>query len=270
MELKKATKKSIKLRLGLSGASGFGKTYSALLLASGMTTWEKIAVIDTENDSASLYSDLGGFNTLALSPPYSPERYIEAIKTCEKAGMEVIIIDSITHEWNGAGGCLEIQESLGGRYQDWLRITPRHRAFTDSILHSKCHTITTTRRKQDYDMVKNDKGRIEVQKVGTKEETREGFEYELTVNFELINDKHLAKVSKDRTGLFAGKPEFKITPETGKKILEWCNSGEKQELTNKQLETILSRIKAGEPELKEKVRDNFTLTEIQLKQIQEA
>lgn len=226
MQLQKATRKQVKLRLGLSGASGFGKTYSALLLASGITSWDKIAVIDTENDSASLYSHLGEFSTISLTAPYSPERYIHAIKMCEKAGIEVIIIDSITHEWNGSGGCLEEYEKLGGRYQDWAKITPRHRAFIDAILQSSCHVITTVRRKQDYDMVKNDKGRLEVQKAGTKEETREGFEYELTLNLELINDKHLAKASKDRTGLFMGKPEFVISSETGKQILYWCNSGE--------------------------------------------
>ena len=95
MQLQKTQRHNVKLRLGISGASGFGKTYSALQLAYGMTQdWSKIAVIDTENASASLYSDLGNFNVLNINPPYSPERYIEAIKMCEKANMEVIIIDS--------------------------------------------------------------------------------------------------------------------------------------------------------------------------------
>ncbi len=226
LQLKKAVRKQVKLRLGMSGASGFGKTYSALLLAYGITQdWEKIAVIDTENESASLYANLGGYYTVPLSAPFSPERYIEAIKACEDAGIEVIIIDSISHEWDGKGGCLEILESLGGQFRDWAKVTPRHNAFVQSILQSKCHVITTVRRKQDYDMVKNDKGRIEPVKVGLKEVTREGFEYELTVNFELINDKHLVKASKDRTGLFTGNPEFVITEETGKLIKNWCETG---------------------------------------------
>lgn len=228
MELRKAIKKQVKLRLGMSGASGFGKTYSALLLAHGMVSdWSKIVVIDTENESASLYADLGDYNVLPLSAPYSPERYIEAIKTCENAGMELIIIDSITHEWDGKGGCLEIVEQLGGQFRDWAKVTPRHQAFIQAILQSKCHVITTVRRKQDYDMIKNDKGKMEPVKVGLKEITREGFEYELTINFEFINDKHLVKASKDRTQLFSNYPEFVITEKTGNKILEWCNSGEK-------------------------------------------
>ena len=226
MELRKARKERVKLRLGLSGASGFGKTYSALLLAHGMTgDWSKIAVIDTENRSASLYADLGEYNVIELSEPFSPERYIEAVEACEKAGMEVIIVDSITHEWDGKGGCLEIVDKLGGKYQDWARVTPRHNAFVQKLLQSPAHVITTVRRKQDYDMAKDDKGKVTVTKVGTREVTREGFEYELTLSFEFLNDRHLVKASKDRTGLFMDRPEFIITRETGKRILDWCNSG---------------------------------------------
>ena len=225
MELKKAVKKQVKLRLGMSGASGFGKTYSALLLSYGITNdWGKIAVIDSENKSASLYADLGEFQVLEISAPFDPEKYISAIKYCEDAGMEVIIIDSITHEWDGEGGCLEIHSKLGGKYQDWAKVTPRHQKFINSILQSKSHVITTVRRKQDYEM-SSEGGKTKVTKVGTKEVTREGFEYELTCNFEFINDKHMVNASKDRTRLFMGKPEFIITTETGKKIIEWCNSG---------------------------------------------
>lgn len=226
MQLRQSERKQVKLRLGLSGASGFGKTKSALLLAYGMTNdWNKIAVIDTENSSASLYSDLGNYQVLDLSAPYSPERYIKAIELCEKSGISVVIIDSVSHEWNGTGGCLDIHEKLGGRFQDWANVTPRHQAFIDKILHSSCHIITTTRRKIDYSLDVGSNGKTQVVKHGTKEITRDGFEYELTINFELVNDNHLAKASKDRTGLFMNKPEFVITPETGKLLLNWCNSG---------------------------------------------
>lgn len=226
MQLKQSQRQQVRLRLGLSGASGFGKTYSALQLAYGMTQdWSKIAVIDTENSSASLYSDLGNYNVLDLQAPYSPERYIQAIELCENSGIEVIIIDSITHEWNGTGGCLDIHEKLGGRFQDWANVTPRHQAFINKILQSTCHVITTTRRKIDYSLDVASNGKTQVVKHGTKEITRDGFEYELTINFELVNENHLAKASKDRTGLFMNQPEFIITSETGKMILNWCNSG---------------------------------------------
>src|SRR5574343_50156 len=111
--LQKAKRQQVKLRLNLSAPSGAGKTYSALLMAKGLVgSWDKIAVIDTENGSASLYEHLGQFNTIDLQEPFSPERYIEAIDTCIKAGMECIILDSSSHEWSGPGGCLEINEKL--------------------------------------------------------------------------------------------------------------------------------------------------------------
>lgn len=226
MKLQKAERHQVKLRIGLSGPSGFGKTYSALLLAYGITNdWNKIAIIDTENKSASLYSHLGDFNVLSLEEPYSPERYLKAIKLCEESDVELIIIDSISQEWQGKGGCLEIHEQLGGRFNDWAKVTPRHNAFIDAIVQSKCHIITTTRRKVDYSLDQDSTGKTKVMKLGMKEITREGFEYELTVNFELLNDKHLVSASKDRTGLFMGKPEFIINSATGKKLINWCNQG---------------------------------------------
>jgi hypothetical protein len=226
MKLQKAERHQVKLRIGLSGPSGFGKTYSALLLAYGITNdWNKIAIIDTENKSASLYSHLGEFNVLSLEEPYSPERYLKAIKLCEESDIELIIIDSISQEWQGKGGCLEIHEQLGGTFQMWSKITPRHNAFIDAIVQSKCHIITTTRRKVDYSLDQDSNGKTKVMKLGMKEITREGFEYELTVNFELLNDKHLVSASKDRTGLFMGKPEFIINSATGRKLINWCCQG---------------------------------------------
>lgn len=226
MKLQIAQRQKIKLRIGLSGASGFGKTMSSILLAYGITNdYSKIAIIDTENGSASLYSHLGQYNVLTLDEPYNPERYIQAIEMCEKSKIEVIIIDSITQEWSGKGGCLEIHESLGGRFQDWSKVSPRHQAFIDKILNSYCHIITTVRRKIDYSLDSDMNGKNKVVKHGTKEITREGFEYELTVNFEIINDKHLAKASKDRTGLFMDKPEFVINSATGRKLMEWSSQG---------------------------------------------
>lgn len=236
MELRVAKKESVFLKIGISGPSGFGKTYSALLLAFGITNdWSKIAVIDTENESASLYSDLGQYLTLNLSAPYSPERYIEAIGLCERSGIECLIIDSISHEWEGKGGCLEAHEQLGGQFAHWAKITPRHRSFIDAILQAKMHVITTVRKKQDYDLVKNDKGKMEPVKVGLKEITREGFEYELTLNLEIINANHLAKASKDRTTLYDKLPEFVITSETGRDLIKWAKDGEDYALNLSQI-----------------------------------
>jgi len=226
--LRKATRKKAKIRLGLSAISGGGKTYSSLLIAKGMANGDlsKVAIIDTENGSGDLYANLGDYNVFTLEAPYEPERYIKAIKECENAGMEVIIIDSITHEWDGKGGILDISNSMAGNsYTNWAKLTPRHQSFIDAILQSKCHIITTVRRKQDYEMTTNSNGKLVPQKIGLKEVTREGFEYELTVNLEL-DTKHNASCSKDRTGLFADKPEFIPSEKTGKMLLDWCETGE--------------------------------------------
>lgn len=225
MILQKAERKQVKLRLNLSSPSGFGKTYGALLLAFGITgDWNKICVIDTENNSSSLYSHLGAFNVISLLPSFTPSRYIKAIRMAEEAGMEVLIIDSITHVWKGQGGLLEYQNSLGGRYQDWAKATPLYQQWLNTILQSPCHIITTCRKKQAYNII-TEGNKTKVEKAGLDDEIRDGYEYEMTIALDITNDQHIARASKDRTGLFMGKPEFVITPETGKQISDWCNQG---------------------------------------------
>ena len=225
MQLKRATRKQVKLRLNISAPSGAGKTYSALRMAKGLCgDWSKVAVIDTENGSASLYSNLGEFNVIDLTAPFTPEKYIQAIKTCEDAGMEVIILDSTSHEW----ACiLEENELLaqarfrGNTWSAWSVTTPRHDKFLNKVLQSTCHIITCTRSKMETVMGDDKK----VKKVGMKDQQREGWEYELTVSLNIERDTHLALPSKDRTNLFEGKNPFLITEETGEQIRDWCNSG---------------------------------------------
>ena len=242
MKLEQASRKRVKLRLNIASPSGFGKTFGALLIGYGITgNWLNIAVIDTENDSASLYSYLGEYKTLKLDPPYTPERYIRAIKTCEDAGIELIIIDSITHVWKGQGGLLEYQNALGGRYQDWAKATPLYQQWLNTILQSKCHIITTNRKKQGYNMI-TEGNKTKVEKAGLDDEIRDGYEYEMTVALEIINDKHMARASKDRTQLFVDKPEFVISIETGKAILDWCNQGIEPLSINEQIEANTDEI----------------------------
>lgn len=233
--IKDANKVAKKLRIGMSGPSGFGKTYSSLLLAYGICgDWSSICVIDTEKDSASLYSDLpkkigdtpeARFKTIPFRAPYSPKRYVEAIKFAEANGAKVIIVDSISHEWQGKGGCLEIHSKLGGRFQDWGEVTPMHNAFIDSILESGCHVICCVRSKQGYEMTSKQGGGIRVQKAGLAPITREGFEYEMDVAFNIINDQHLVELSKDRTEIFDKDEHFIITWETGKRLKDWASDG---------------------------------------------
>lgn len=224
MQIRKAQKAKSKLRIGMMGASGSGKTYSALLLASGMTDWTKVLVIDTENHSADLYDHLGDYSVITLDAPYSPERYVQAIQMGEESGFEVIIIDSISHVWEGTGGILEIVDKLGGRFQDWAKATPRYKKLVNAILRSKAHIITTSRTKTEYSVEKDDKNKTRVRKVGTKDVNREGFDYEMTISFS-IDINHLAEATKDRTSMFIDQPEFMISKETGKRLAEWASKG---------------------------------------------
>ena len=226
MELRKATRQKAKLRLGISGPSGSGKTYSALLLASGFAPWDKVALIDTENGRGDLYAHLGEYNIITLGAPFTPERYIEAIRACEAAGIEVIVIDSISHEWEGKGGILEMNDLIaqtkfkGNTWAAWSHTTPRHQAFVQAIIQSSCHIITTVRSKTE---TVNEGGKIK--KLGMKAIQREGFDYELTVNFNLDRDSHTVMVDKDNTELFEGNDPFVITAKTGKLLKKWCEEG---------------------------------------------
>jgi len=245
MEIRQAERKKAKIRLGLQGPSGSGKTFSALLMAYGMTNdWNKIVLIDTENGSADLYAHLGNFRVLNLGIPFLPERYIEAIQTCEKLpDVEVVVIDSISHEWEGSGGILDIHGNMtGNSFTNWGKVTPRHNAFIQKILQSRCHIIATIRSKQDY-VLSEKNGKYVPEKVGLKGVTREGVDYELTLVLEL-DLKHNAVATKDRTGLFMGKPDFVVTPNTGKRILEWCNLGVTN--TPKNLDAIKAEIESAE------------------------
>jgi hypothetical protein len=229
MELKKSNRSAARIRVALQGTSGSGKSYSSLLLGYGLTKdWTKIAVIDTENKSAHLYSHLGDYFVLNLSAPFTPERYIEAIDTCENAGMEVIIIDSISHEWEGDGGILDMHSQLAGNsFTNWSKLTPRHNSLVQKIIASNSHIIATVRSKQDY-VITEKNGKLAPEKVGMKGVQRDGLEYDFTIFFEL-DIYNNATSTKDRTQLFNPRIPLKIDISTGTKILEWCNSGSSKE-----------------------------------------
>ena len=182
MQLRQSERKQAKIKLAIQGCAGSGKTYSSLLLAYGITNqWRNIAIIDSENGSADLYAHLGQYNVLNLNNNYSPENYIEALEICEKAGMEVIIIDSLSQSWDFL---LEYHSGLSGNsFTNWGKITPRQNALIQKILQSKAHVICTMRTKQDYVLNQKD-GKFIPEKVGLKAVQRDGLDYEFTIVFD--------------------------------------------------------------------------------------
>ena len=229
---RKAQRKQAKLKIGISAPSGAGKTYSALLMAYGICgNWDKIAVIDTENGSAELYSDLGSYSVCPITPPFTPKKYISAINEAVEAGFEVLIIDSLSHAWSGEGGLLDMQDKAvkasksGNSYTAWREITPEHNRLVDAILQSNIDVIITTRAKADN-------GKKNIKKVGLAPVFRDGLEYELTVFFDMTQE-HIATASKDRTGIFDGQ-NFKPTVDTGKQLSKWREGGAVQPSANRQ------------------------------------
>jgi hypothetical protein len=270
MQIRKAERKKARIKMALQGGAGSGKTYSSLLIAYGLCKdWSKIVVIDTENSSADLYSDMGDYNVLSIQAPFDPEKYIQAIDVCQQAEMEVIIIDSMSQCWDYL---IDVHANMqGNTFTNWAKITPRQNAFVNAILQSTAHVIATMRVKQDYVLNQKD-GKYVPEKVGLKAVQRDGLDYEFTCVLD-IDIKHHATASKDRTKLFMGKPEFTITQETGEAIINWCNSGaDTEELLKIQIENCesieqLRKLFNSNPEISEELTALFNIKKSNLSKI---
>lgn len=245
IQLQKAKRTLAKVKLAIGGPSGSGKTMSSLLLAYGLVKaahpeysdaecWDKICIIDTENGSASLYVNTsvgqyrtGEYYTIPMEPPYDFETYENSIHAAEQAGMEVIIVDSLSHLWVGEGGALDVQGKIaqrtGNSYTAWRDVTPKFNHLMDTILQSRSHIICDLRAKTEYTQEKNASGKTVVRNIGMGLQFRDSSEFDFSIVFMLDQD-HTANATKDRTGLFDGK-YFTITPETGKQIYQWLQSG---------------------------------------------
>lgn len=235
---RRAERKKARLRLGLAGPAGSGKTTSALLIAFGISgDWSKIGLVDTENGSGELYAGatiggvlIGDYNVLPLSPPYLPEKYIQAIHLAEQAGLEVLVLDSISHAWAGEGGLLDLHGKIssssksGNSYAAWREVTPLHNQFVEAMLQSKIHIIATMRSKMEYAIEKGKDGSTTVKKLGMAPVQRDGMDYEFTTVLDL-SIEHVASVSKDRTSLFDGR-YFTPGLDTGQVLKFWLEAGE--------------------------------------------
>lgn len=231
MQFKKANRQQSKLRMTLDGPAGSGKTFTALRFAHALARGGRVAVIDTERGSASKYAGEAPdgfpweFDVLELAT-FSPETYTEAIETAGRAGYAVLVIDSLSHAWEGKGGALEIKDRAGGnQYTAWRNVTPIHNRMIDAILQSPCHIITTMRSRMEYVQELDDKGKVlAVRKVGMAPIQRPGMEYE----FDVVGDidyAHILKISKSRCAAMQDRDGEKPGPGFIAPLIEWLESG---------------------------------------------
>jgi len=222
---RKATREKVFLKLAITGPSGSGKTYSALRLARGLVgPTGKIALIDTENRSASLYADRFDFDTLEIAPPFDNEKFVDGVTAAVEVKYGAIVIDSASHFWEGILDYKDKLDQRGGNsYTNWKIAGEKFGGVIKAVLQSPAHVICCMRSKMDYVQEKDDRGKTQIKKVGLAPIMRDGIEYEFTTVFDVALN-HQAAVSKDRSGLFVDKI-FQITEETGAQLEAWRLSG---------------------------------------------
>jgi hypothetical protein len=268
IEFKRAERQKSKLRLGISGPAGSGKSFSSILMALGIGG--RIAMIDTERGSGDLYCHLGEYDTCTLEPPFTPEKYVEAIKAAEVGGYDIIIIDSLSHAWAGPGGVLDIHghssDKNGNSWTAWRQVTPRHNDLVDAMLQSRCHIIATMRSKMEH-IQTTENGKTVIKKVGMNPIQRDGMEYEFTVFLDLDHN-HFASTSKDRTSLFDGQV-FKPNQETGSTLAAWLEKGTAPVPTTSGQATVtaINKPQTKPPPSEPVTINDYVATQLQIKKI---
>ena len=240
LQIRKAQREGAKMLIGFAGVSGSGKTYTALQFAYGLANYDssKIGLLDTENRRGSLYSDIikdqsgivQPFLIGDLYPPFSPARYIEAIKEFQAAGVQVLIIDSVTHEWEGEGGASEIAEkNLLGRQPNWSLAKMHHKKFVNQLLLSDMHVIVCVRAREKTKPMKNSQGKTEFVDCGLQAIQEKNFMFEMTASLMMENEGRTPNVIKCPSDLqqYLGRGNGYITPEDGKAVRDWVD-GAKQ------------------------------------------
>lgn len=229
--------------LALVAPSGAGKTIGALKLAKGIIekmypelseeeVWKKVGFIDTEHKRSKIYANTSSFGTtidsfkhIDFPSPYTIGRLDQAVKLLKDNGCEVIIIDSASHFWEGEGGILELHQNNGGRFQDWKETNKDYQEFIRIITGEKydVDVISGIRTKQDYQAETTETGKLEVKKLGLKPVQRDNLEYEFHIAL-TIDMNHIAKASKDNSGIFEGHPR-RLEVEDGHKLHAWLREG---------------------------------------------
>ncbi|WP_050991863.1 AAA family ATPase [Bradyrhizobium yuanmingense] len=235
LNIREAKREGARLVVGLAGISGSGKTYTALQLAYGLANFNsrKVGLLDTENRRGSLYAnslvDSDGvvqpFMVGDLEPPFSPKRYADAILEFQKAGVEVLVIDSVTHEWEGTGGCEEIAHAQNPRLPDWATAKREHKAFMNALLQSDMHIVVCIRAREKVKMSKDDRGKTVIEPVGIQPVQEKNFMFELTASLMMMNEGQWQDAMKCPAELrdILGRGEGYITAADGKALRAWVD-----------------------------------------------
>jgi hypothetical protein len=198
-EFRPAVREKVPLLIGLAGGTGSGKTFSAMQLAKGIAGTKKFAVIDTENGRAKHYADLFSFDVADLRAPFRPSAYADAIQAADAAGYPVVVVDSMSHEWYGDGGCLDWHDELMGGDQKknlsaWIEPKKAHKRMVTRLLQMRAHVILCFRAEPKVEAIReNGQTRIVPKPSLTGLDgwipiAEKNLPYELTASFLLMAD----------------------------------------------------------------------------------
>ncbi len=279
VNIRKAKREGARLVIGLAGISGSGKTYTALQLAYGMANFDagKVGMLDTENRRGSLYADIlkneagevQSFLIGDLDAPFSPARYSDAIIEFQAAGVEVLVIDSSSHEWEGTGGCEEIAErGARGGMKDWATGKREHKKFMNTLLASNMHVIVCTRAREKVEISKDASGKTQVKSLGIMPICEKNFMFEMSASLLMWNEGTAQQVMKCPTEIkpMLGREKDYITSADGKALRDWVD-GAKQldpqvEAARNTLRSIsekgMEAYRAAWPKLPKKVQKALT------------
>lgn len=227
LEIKPAIRERTHILASLAGPSGSGKTYSALLMARGIVGKDgKIGFIDTEAKRARHYADLTPFDVLDLAPPFSPLRYLEAVKAFYERGYKILVIDSASHEWEGTGGCIEMAEGGKGLLA-WQRPKSDHKKLMNFLLQVPMHVIFCCRAREKMVQVKNPQtGKDEIVNTGWHAIAEKNFIYEMTVSMILDEETKIPRLTKCPEQLLHAFPSNqRISEATGDALRKWAEQG---------------------------------------------
>lgn len=254
ISIKPVKRAGARIVVAFAGVSGSGKTYTALQFACGLAGGDpsKVGMLDTENRRGMLYADVlsSPFLYAPIEPPFSPARMIDAIDEFAKAGIEVLVVDSVSHEYEGTGGILEMQAKMPRGPKGWQIVKDKHKRFVNRLLQAPFHVVVCVRarEKTDFTDAANPKSK------GIEPIQEKNFMFEMTASLLLDAEGTTQRPIKLPAALrpHLGRRKGYITQDDGKAVAAWVSSGTP---VDDELEACLARLRlateGGETALRE-------------------